>query len=107
MSGLDDITSKAFMATWVGLPSLFWLRGIWRDKSSDRWAASILFMLFAFVAVSIDHTTWPLNTAGGFVVILGVVTMVAGPLGKKMTLGRALDYGVVCIIVGILMGMLI
>jgi len=107
MRGVDSTTSNAFMAAWAAAPSFFWLRGIWRDKISDRWLAGVLFFVFALWATEVDHTTGPLNTAGGFLIILGILTMLAGPLGKKMPFRRAADYGVVCIIVGVLLGMLI
>jgi len=96
MRGIDS----TFLVGCVALPSFFWLRGVWRDRASDH-----LNLMFA--AVALNCTTWPLNIAGIFVIILGVLTMLAGPLDKRMSFRRAADFGVGCILVGFLLAMLI
>ena len=103
----DTITSNAFMVIWAGLPSFFWFRGVWRNNGPDRLLAGLVFLVLAIVAVAVDGTTYPLNTAGGVVAIVGIVTMFVGPLGKRMPFRRAADYGVVCIILGVLLAMLL
>jgi mannitol-specific phosphotransferase system IIBC component len=103
----ETITSNVFMVTWAVLTSFFWFRGVWRDNARDRLLAGMVFLLLAVLAVAADGTTYPLNTAGGFVAIAGVLTMLIGPLGKRMPFRRAADYGVVCIILGVLLVMLL
>jgi hypothetical protein len=101
------ITSNAFMVIWVVLPSFFWFRGVWRDNGLDRLLAGLVFFLLAYLSVAVDGTTFPLNTAGEFLVIAGFLTMMVGPLGKRMTFRRAADNGIFCIILGGLLAMLL
>ncbi len=103
----DTIASDALMVVWVLLRSFFWFRGVWRDNGPDRLLAGLVFLLFAILAVGVDGTTCPLNTAGGVVIIVGIVTMLVGPLGKRLPFHRAADYGVICIILGVLLSLLI
>jgi hypothetical protein len=103
----DMSMSKAFIIIWAGLPSFLWFRGVWRDNGPDRLLAGLVFLVLALLAVAVDGTTYPLNTAGGVLVIVGILTLLVGPLGKRMPFGRAADYGVVCIILGVLLTMLL
>ncbi len=103
----DTNAYEALMVLWALLTPYFWFRGVWRDNGPDRLLAGLVFLVFAILAVGVDGTTCPLNSAGGVVIIVGILTMLVGPLGKRMPFHRAADYGVVCIILGVLLSLLI
>ena len=103
----DKAAGIVFMTAWVGLPSLIWLRGVWKDHAPDRWCALALFWVFGAVAVYIDGSTDPLNTAGYWVMGLGLLTMPLGCVSKSIKATDSVKCGLLCLLCGLLMGMVI
>lgn len=58
----------------------FWLRGLWRNNRTDRLFGCLLLVGLGCVGVVCGQSVAGFNLAGGWFLVLGLITLVVSPI---------------------------
>ena len=97
------ILALVSMVGWFALTSFFWLRGIWRNNASDLVLGVVLLCIFAITSRSF----LPEGASEFGIMSLGILTMIVGPLGRRIPFQQASFVGIALIVLGVFLALLL
>ena len=101
------IWTLAFTLVCFALTSFFWLRGVYGNHQSDRILGMLLLLASCVSALLLDSTTNLLNNVGFCVMTLGVLTIIVGRAGMRLSTAQACSTGFFLAVFGLFLALLL